>query len=60
MDDNGPKYLTHTVFDPRFVCIKQSEVGADEALEIASSEGTITILSFRTPVLPEILDDVLT
>ncbi len=50
--------LTHTVRDTARVWLKQSDEGADEALEIESKDGTKTLLIFRATVLPDTLDGI--
>ena len=58
LGSKGSEHLTHTVFNPKSVRIKQSEMGADEALAIESNEGTTTILTFRSPMRTEMLDEM--
>jgi hypothetical protein len=51
---------THTVIGATRVWLKQGDNGADEALEIEARDGTKTIVTFRTSVLPESLDGITT
>lgn len=51
--------ISHTVDTPRRVWLKQSEHGADEALEIESFNG-IVLVRFRSAVLTESVDGILT
>ncbi len=44
---------------PRRLWLKKNEVGADEALEIETANGPTTILTVCSPMLPEMVDDVL-
>lgn len=59
LGDKDSGHLTHVVGKPKYVRLRQSEEGAHEALIIESADGTITILRFRSTMLPEMLDGVL-
>lgn len=60
MAGSGPQHhVTHNVSAPTRVMLKQNEAGADEALEIESADGAMTLLRFRSAVLPEMVDGVL-
>jgi hypothetical protein len=50
--------VVHTVAAPNRVWLKQTEEGADEALEIESFEGLL-LITFRSAMLPEMVDGVL-
>ena len=50
--------ITHIIYTPTHVRVKQTEAGADEALEIESA-GSTTVLRFRSAVLPEMVDGIL-
>lgn len=50
--------LSHTIEGPNRVWLKQTDEGADEALEIESTDGAV-IVSFRSTALPEMVDGVL-
>ena len=52
------EHLTHTVNAPERVRLKQTDDGADEALEIESA-GLTTLLHFRSTILPELVDGLL-
>lgn len=54
-----PSDLTHTVTRPTRVWLKQTVSGANEALEIECASGPTTLLRFRSPLLLEMVDDVL-
>jgi hypothetical protein len=56
---NDPQHLTRVIRAPTSVVLKQTEVGADEAVIIESADGTKTILRFRSALLPEMVDGVL-
>ena len=49
-------HVAHVVGAPTNVRIARTESGADAALEIESTDGTRTILRFRTAALPETVD----
>jgi hypothetical protein len=50
--------ITHVIPGPARIVLKRTESGAHEGLEIASIDGRITTLRFRSPMLPAMLDDV--
>jgi Family of unknown function (DUF5335) len=54
----GDARISHTIDGPDRVWLKQNEEGADEALEIESTDSTV-LLRFRSTVKPEMLDGVL-
>lgn len=49
-------HLGHRVFNVRKIRLRQTVEGADAALDIDSADGTRTIVSFRSPMLPELLE----
>lgn len=51
--------ITHSIQAASHVRLKQTEEGADEALQIESADGTMTLLRFHSAVLPETLDGIL-
>ena len=51
-------HIKHTVIEPTHVWIVQTSEGANAALEIESADETKTLLRFRSPVLPELVDGV--
>jgi len=51
-------HLTHTIIHPQHVWLEQAPSGADSALEIESGK-TKTLLRFRSPMPPEMVDDVI-
>jgi hypothetical protein len=51
-------HITHTVTRPARVRLEQTEGGADEALQVESGEGVMTLLRFRSAVLPEMVDGI--
>lgn len=50
-------HISHTVSSPRRVWIKQTEQGADEALEI-ESEANAVLVRFRSAARPELVDAI--
>jgi hypothetical protein len=60
MAGGGPEaHVTHTITAPTQVRLKQSEEGADEALEIESASATITLVRFRSAMPTEMVDGIL-
>jgi len=52
-------HLTHTVSDPTRLLLKQTQQGADKALEIESTEGVKTLLRFRSAMPAEMVDGLI-
>jgi hypothetical protein len=52
------EHVTHNITAPTHVRIEQAENGADLALQIESSDGTTTLVSLRSAMLPEMVDGV--
>lgn len=48
--------ITHNIAQPTHIRIEQTESGADMALQIESSDGVTTLVRFRSAVLPEMVD----
>lgn len=51
-------HITHSIAHPTAVSLEQTDEGADAALAIKSNDGTMTLLRFRSAVLPEMVDAV--
>jgi hypothetical protein len=51
-------HITHTIGRPTNVSLEQTEEGADVALAITSEAGAVALLRFRSPMLPEMVDDL--
>jgi hypothetical protein len=49
-------HLGHRVSRVRVVRLQQTDEGADAALDIDAADGTRTIVRFRSPMLPELLE----
>jgi len=50
--------VTHNISRPTHVRIEQTESGADMTLQIESGGGVTTLVRFRSAVLPETVDGV--
>jgi len=50
-----PRFARH-VRNAGTVLLQQTDEGADAELDIASDDGSLTIVRFRSPALPELLD----
>jgi hypothetical protein len=50
--------ISHTIEGPNRVWLKQTDEGADDALEIESVDGAV-LVSFRSTALPEMVDGLL-
>ena len=55
--DKAAAHISHTITAPKHIWLKQTEEGADEALEI-ESEGCAVLLRFRSAVRPETVDGI--
>lgn len=53
-------HITHSITRPTLVSLEQTDQGADAALAIKSEDGTMALLRFRSPMLPEMVDAVMT
>ncbi|MDQ5845115.1 MAG: DUF5335 domain-containing protein [Acidobacteriota bacterium] len=51
-------HITHTIGRPTNVSVEQTDEGADVALAITSEDGAMALLRFRSPTLPQMVDDV--
>ena len=53
-------HVTHTIGNAIQVSLEQTDAGADAALAIKSADGTTALLRFRSPMLPELVDGLVT
>ena len=51
-------HVGHTIIGPTHVWLQQTTAGANAALEIEASDGTQTLLRFRSPLPSEMVDGV--
>jgi hypothetical protein len=51
-------HVTHTIAGPEHVWLQQTSEGANAALEIESKDGAKTLMRFRSAMLPEMVDGV--
>jgi hypothetical protein len=51
-------HITHTIAHPTNVSLEQTDEGADVALAITSEGGAVTLLRFRSPTLPAMVDGI--
>jgi hypothetical protein len=49
-------HLTHTIDSPTEVSLELTDEGATAALAIKSADGQTSLLRFRSPMLPEMVD----
>src|SRR5208282_6728156 len=52
------EHMTHIVNTPANIRFKRSRSGEHQGLEIASADGTTTVIRFRSMIRPEMLDDI--
>jgi hypothetical protein len=60
LGERPDQLVTHSIQAATHIRLKQTEEGADEALQIESADGTMTLLRFHSAVLPETLDGIVT
>lgn len=53
-------HITHTIDNATQVSLEQTDGGADVALAIKSADGTTALLRFQSPMLPEMMDGLVT
>ena len=53
-------HITHSISRPTKVSLEQTDEGADVALEIKTADGATALLRFRSALLPEMVDGVVT
>ena len=51
-------HITHIIQKPEQVWVERTSEGVNTALEIESKDQTKTLLRFRSPALPELVDGV--
>jgi hypothetical protein len=51
-------HVSHTVERPRHVWLRRTEEGANDSLEIVEEDNQKTLLRFRSPMLPELVDGI--
>jgi hypothetical protein len=49
-------HLARTVLAPSRMQLEETEQGAHESLSITAGDGTTTVLRFRRPIVPELVD----
>ena len=53
-------HITHNINRPTQVSLEQTDEGADVALAIKSADGVTALIRFRSAILPEMVDGVVT
>lgn len=57
--DQSPKEdITHTVSSPVHIRLEQTDSGVDQGLEVEAQDGTKTVVRFRNPASPEMVDRI--
>ena len=52
------KHVTHTIHQPQQLWLQRTSEGANSALEIKAADNSNTLLRFRSPMLPELVDGI--
>lgn len=55
-DGSEHTHVEHRVEHVNTIHLQQTDEGADAAVDITSVDGTRTVIRFRSPALPELLD----
>jgi hypothetical protein len=55
-DGSGHTHVEHRVEHVNTIQLQKTDEGADAAVDITSIDGTRTVVRFRSPALPELLD----
>jgi hypothetical protein len=50
--------LTHIIHEPKRVFLRQTADGADQSVEVEHRDGSLTILTFKETLRPELVDGV--
>ena len=58
LGEESTERVTHNISQPTHVRIEQNESGADMALQIESGGGVTTLVRFRSAMLPEMVDGI--
>jgi hypothetical protein len=53
-------HITHNISHPNQVSLEQTDEGADVALAIRTADGVTALIRFRSALLPEMVDGVVT
>ena len=53
-------HITHSISRPIQLSLEQTDEGADVALAIKSADGVMALIRFRSALLPEMVDGVVT
>ena len=56
--ETSGQHVNHTINDATHLWIEETESGAHEALKIEDRNGDVTLIRFRSTVLPEMVDGV--
>ncbi|HYM12700.1 MAG TPA: DUF5335 family protein, partial [Bryobacterales bacterium] len=56
LGEASDRHLTHSVLQPTRLWFRETEQGAHEGLDIESGDGSKTLVRFRVPARPELLD----
>jgi hypothetical protein len=54
--DSVSQHVTHTVPNPASLRVAQTDDGMDQGLQVESEDGPTTLLTFRSPMSPEMYD----
>ncbi|HEX8844738.1 MAG TPA: DUF5335 family protein [Pyrinomonadaceae bacterium] len=60
LNKGATERITHNVTQPTHIRVEQTESGANMALQIESGDGVTTLVRFRSAMLPEMVDGIVT
>lgn len=58
MDQSPKEGITHTVSYPTHIRLEQTDSGVDQGLEVEAKDGTKTVVRFRNPASPDLVDRI--
>jgi hypothetical protein len=56
IDQSPEEDITHTVSSPSHIRLEQTDSGVDQGLEVEANDGTKTVVRFRNPASPDVVD----
>jgi Family of unknown function (DUF5335) len=58
LEGTPEEHITHIIERPTGILFQESRSGAHKGMEIASADGSVTVIRFRAAVNPETLDGI--
>jgi hypothetical protein len=58
IDQSPEEGITHTVSYPTHIRLEQTDSGVDQGLEVEAKDGSKTVVRFRNPASPDLVDRI--